>query len=439
MLLLTILITSMLLAPGPSFEEIFEDATLRLDYTMCGDASHTEIYLADMQKTGPWAGRRSNLDQPLLRGDCQIVLKADDGTVLYANSFSTLFREWQQTAEAKERPRAYENCIQVPFPKKPVTAELTVTDIHGKVTASLMHRVDPEDILIRKAKPALNHVRSILESAPAANAIDIVVLSEGYTLEQEEKFFADAARLVRDSLFATAPYTALKDKFNIRAVFAPSQDEGPSIPHEGKWNATAANSHYDTFYSERYLTSSSMRKIYGQLGTVPFEHVIVLVNTPLYGGGGIFNSVTLASSDHPSSGIVFVHEFGHAFAGLADEYAYDEFEPMYSPDTEPWEPNITTLKDFGSKWADMLPGGTPVPTPPSHDMPYFEVRRSWNQLDIGLKKELTGKLGVFEGAGNSSKGVYRPVQECRMRMNECESFCPVCQRAIARTIDYYTR
>ena len=196
---------------------------------------------------------------------------------------------------------------------------------------------------------------------------------------------------------------------NLRAVFVPSLEEGPSVPHEGKWTRTVADSHYDTFYSNRYLTTSSMRKVYDAIGTVPCEHIVLLVNTPGYGGGGIFNSISIASSDDKTAGIVFVHEFGHAFAGLADEYAYDEYEPMYPADTEPWEPNITTLKDFGSKWEDLLQAEDRDP-----------------------------RLGLFEGAGNSTHGVYRPVEECRMRTNACEKFCPVCIRAIARMIEFST-
>jgi hypothetical protein len=277
------------------------------------------------------------------------------------------------------------------------------------------------------------------EGGSLDSALDLVVISEGYLAGQREKFYADAQRLVCDGLFATEPYTSYMDRFNIRAVFSASADEGPSVPREGIWHDTAVKSHYDTFYSDRYLTTSAMRKLYDELGTVPFEHVIVLVNTPRYGGGGIYNNISVASSDHPSSGIVFVHEFGHAFAGLADEYAYDEFDPVYPADTEPWEPNITTLKDFGSKWEDMLPSGTPIPTQPNAAYDSIDVRKVWSTFTQEVRAELNERLGVYEGAGNSTKGVYRPVQQCRMRINECDSFCPVCRRAIVRTIEFYTR
>ena len=428
------------LLPEVTFDNFFEDATLRLDYALGGDNDNQEIYLLDMLRTSVWAGRREHLDTLLLRGSGQIVVRSQGtGQTIYKNGFSSLFLEWQATPEAVSRPRAFEICLQVPFPREPVTVEVTLFDIHAAVAARIVHSVDPSDILIRKVKAGNAEIRMLQEGGAADKALDLAVVSEGYLAGQKEKFYADAARLVKDALFSTEPYMSYRDRFNIRAVFVPSADEGPSVPREGIWNDTAVDSHYDTFYSERYLTTSSMRKLYDALGTVPFEHVIILVNTPLYGGGGIYNNMSVACSDHPSSAIVFVHEFGHAFAGLADEYAYDEYDPFYPADTEPWEPNITTLKDFDSKWADMLPAGTPVPTQPDVLPDSVDVRKVWQTLPAEQRAELNESLGVYEGAGNSSKGVYRPAQVCRMRINECDSFCPVCRRAIVRTIEFYTR
>lgn len=423
--------------PEPVFEDHFTDSTLRLDYVFCGDAHHQAIFLQGMVRTGLWAGRRHNLSRPLLRGNGQVLVKSPStGAVLYSNSFSTLFQEWQGYEEAQTTPKAFENCLQVPFPKDTVDVEVLLSDNHGKVSARMSHRVVPEDILIRKA--AGRECRTLWEGGPVNEAIDIAILSEGYTASEEEKFWADAAR-ARDALLAHEPFSAHAASFTIRAVFAPSEDSGPSIPHLGHWHSTVADSHFDTFYSERYLTTSSMQKVYDALGTVPFEHVIVLVNTPVYGGGGIYNSVTIMGSGHSTFNQVLVHEFGHAFAGLADEYFYGEqTETPYPADTEPWEPNITTLKDFGSKWQDMLPAGTPVPTPVD-SLEMQDVRKIWKELSPVQKEQLNLKLGVYEGAGYQAHGVYRPVQECRMKINECESFCPVCTRAIEKMIEYYTR
>lgn len=423
--------------PEPVFEEHFTDSTLRLDYVFCGDSGHQAIYLQGMVKTGPWAGRRHNLQEPLLRGNGQVRVKDPvSGAVLYSNSFSTLFQEWQDYDEARSVSKAFENCILVPFPKDSVQVEVFLTDRHNRVSSSICHIVDPADILIRRIEPNPFETRTIWEGGPIDKAIDIAIVSEGYTASEKENFFADAAR-ARDALLRHAPFSERSGNFAIRAVFAPSQSSGPSVPHSGKWNNTLADSHFDTFYSERYLTTSSLQKVHDALGTVPFEHIIVMVNTPIYGGGGIYNSLTIMGSSHPTFNQVLVHEFGHAFAGLGDEYFYGEqAETPYPADTEPWEPNITTLKDFASKWQDMLPEGTPVPTPVD-SLETVDVRRIWHTFTPEQKAQLNLKIGVYEGAGYMERGVYRPVQECRMKINECEEFCPVCARAIERMIDYY--
>ena len=421
------------------FDADFEDATLRLDYVFCGDNAHQAIYFQQALRTSEWAGRRNNLSEPLLEGNGQIrVLDPETGECLYANSFSTLFQEWQVTEEALHVQKAFENCFQVPFPRHPVDVEVFMVDTHRQRTSYLKHRVDPADILIRKVADNRNSSTVVWQGGSLAESIDIVVVAEGYEASEKAKFYRDAER-VAHALFGHEPFASNRNRFSVRAVFAPSRDSGTSIPRNGDWKDTAAETHFDTFYTDRYLTTSSMQKVYDLIGTVPFEHVVVLVNTPVYGGGGIYNSVTVMPSDNPTFNAVMVHEFGHAFGGLADEYAYgDQVDTMYPADTEPWEPNITTLHDFASKWEDMLQKGTPVPTEPDA-LDKQDVRRIWNTFTQEQKDLLNLKVGVYEGAGYQMKGVFRPVQECRMRINECDEFCPVCSRAIVLMIDYYTR
>ncbi len=421
------------------FDTCFEDATLRLDYVFCGDNAHQAIYFQQALRTSAWAGRRSNLSVSLLEGNGQVrVLDPETGKCLYANSFSTLFQEWQVTEEATRVQKAFENCFQVPFPKRPVDIEVFLLDTHRKRTSYLKHRVDPADILIRRTEDNGYSSTVVWQGGSLEETIDIVVVSEGYDASQKAKFYRDAER-VAQALFGHEPFASRRDRFSVRAVFAPSMDSGVSVPRRGAWLRTVADSPFDTFYTERYLTSSSMQKIYDLVGTVPFEHIVLLVNTPIYGGGGIYNSLTIMNSDHPTFIPVMVHEFGHAFGGLADEYAYgDQVETSYPADTEPWEPNITTLHDFASKWQDMLPKGTSVPTE-TDALDRQDVRRIWHTFTQAQKDQLNLKVGVYEGAGYQVKGVYRPVQECRMRINECEEFCPVCTRAIVRMIEYYTR
>ena len=382
------------------FREHFTDSTLRLDYVFCGNSNHSAIYFREAQKCALWAGRRHNLSEPALRGNGQIRVKDQiSGETLYVNSFSSLFQEWQSTEEAQNLNKAFENSFLVPFPKHPVDIEVVLFDNHARQSCILRHSIDPEDILIRSITASDSRV---LKDA-GQNAIDIVIVPEGYTLKEKSKFYDDALRAVQ-ALFSHEPFTSAKDKFSVWAVFKESEDSGVSVPGKGVWKSTALDSNFDTFYSSRYLTTSSMWKLYDVIGDTPCEHIIVIANTAQYGGGGIYNSITLVTSDHPTFARVLVHEFGHAFAGLADEYAYDEMaEIVYPADTEPWEPNITTKVDFSSKWVDML-GGT---------------------------------VGLYEGGGNQRQGVWRPVPDCRMRTNQHPDFCPVCTRAIMRIIDYY--
>ena len=422
-----------------AFDDDFEDATLRLDYVFCGDNAHQAIYFQQALKTSAWAGRRNNLSAPLLEGNGQIrVLDPETGKCLYANSFSTLFQEWRVEEEATRVQKAFENCFQVPFPKRPVDIEVFLLDTHRNRSSYLKHRIDPTDILIRKVADNGYSSSVIWQGGSLAETIDIVVVSDGYTASEKAKFYRDAEH-VATALFRHEPFASYRNKFSIRAVFAPSLDSGPSVPRKGDWKRTVADSHFDTFYSDRYLTTSAQQKVYDLIGTVPFEHIVVMVNTDIYGGGGIYNSLTIMNSDHPTFNAVMVHEFGHAFGGLADEYAYgQQVETPYPADTEPWEPNITTLHDFAAKWQDMLPKGTPIPTEPD-ELDRTNVRRLWPTFTQEQKDMLNLKLGVYEGAGYQMQGVYRPVQECRMRINECEEFCPVCTRAIVRMIEYYTR
>ena len=232
--------------------------------------------------------------------------------------------------------------------------------------------------------------------------------------------FIKDAQTATEALFAHEPFKSMKDRFNVIAVKAPSAESGTSEPSRGIWRHTALSSHFDTFYSDRYLTTLNLNDMHDWLAGTPYEHIIVLVNTDNYGGGGILNSYNLSMTHHPQFCPVVVHEFGHSFAGLADEYAYEQEPiPMYPHDVEPWEPNITTLHDFRNKWEDMITKGTPTPTP--------------------CTKKNETRIGIYEGAGYSMKGVYRGMQDCRMRTNSNPIFCPICQRAIQRLIDFYTR
>ena len=418
------------------FDDFFDGRTLRLDYIFAGNDSSQYIVFKQAYVSPEWAGRRNRLAEKFLEGNGQITVRDHESQqVIYVNTFSTLFQEWQTSNEAASVKKAFENSYLVPFPKKPVDITITLTDNHRQVCGEMTHPLDPKDILIQPiGENGIPH-EYILKSGSPAECVDIAIVAEGYTELQMDKFRNDCKRAV-DALFSHEPFTSMKNRFNVVAVLSPSLDGGPSIPHSHLWRRTAVGTHYDTFYSDRYLMTSRIHSLYNLLSGVPFEHIIVMVNSSVYGGGGIYNQVMVTTSDHPTFKQVLVHEFGHSYAGLGDEYGYgDEMAAMYPSDVEPWEPNLTTLVDFDSKWADLVPKGTPIPTPES-DIPDFRFART-NKERKAIDKA-TQQVGVFEGGGYQSKGVYRPAQECRMKINEVSLFCPVCTRAIQRITDFYT-
>lgn len=405
------------------FNDYFTDKTIRADYVFSGNADKQAICLDELSSLPQWAGRRTHLDRLPLEGNGEIEMKDKaSGTVIYRTSFSSLFQEWICEEEARHVTRGFENTFLLPYPKRPAVVTIRLKDVYHKESASLTHEINPEDILIhQRGNDRVTPHRYLLKSGSDEECIDVAIMAEGYTQAETELFYQDA-QAACESLFAHEPFKKLKDRFNIVAVFSESKDSGVSIPREGKWRSTAVSSHFDTFYSDRYLTTRSVKAIHNWLAGIPYEHIIILANTDTYGGGGIYNSYTLTTAHHPMFKPVVVHEFGHSFGGLADEYAYDTApSPQYPYTVEPWEPNITTMTDFASKWKDMIKPGTPIPTPVETDPELIYI-----------------KVGAYEGGGYTQKGIYRPTTECRMKINEAPVFCPVCQRALERLIRFYT-
>ena len=400
------------------FEDYFSEETLRVDYVFTGNDKGQQIALDELSTLPGWAGRRHHLAEMPLKSHGQLVMRDKaTGQTIYATSFSSLFQEWTATDEAKEVTKSYENCFLMPFPKKTAEVEVTLMNYRHEVVATLKHTVDPSDILIhQKGKEHVTPHKYMVQNGTPEECIDIAILAEGYKPDEMALFYEDAAK-VSEFLFSYEPFKSLQQKFNFVAVASPSEDSGVSIPKKGEWKHTAFSSNFSTFYSDRYLTTSHLKAVHDALAGIPYEHIIVLANTEEYGGGGIYNSLMLTAAHHSTFRPVVVHEFGHSFAGLADEYFYDDdvMSGSYPLDIEPWEQNITTLVDFDSKWKDMMKKGTPIPT-----------------------TDQDTAIGVFEGGGYSSKGVYRPAFDCRMRTNSSPDFCPVCNRAIRRIIAFYT-
>lgn len=406
-----------------NFDDYFVDKTLRVDYTFAGNSNKQLIAVDELNVLPRWYGKKQRLSELPVEGNGQITVRDHrSGKVIYRNSFSTLFQEWLSYPEAKTNTQSFENVFLVPMPKDTVDITLDLRNNRREIMTSLTHQVAPKDILIHHKGDRPTPYETLQEAADTNKCIHIAYVAEGYT-EKEMPIFLQDAKEANDAIFAHEPFKSMKAKFNVVAVKSASQDSGTSEPGKGIWKKTALSSHFDTFYSDRYLTTLHLKDLHDCLAGTPYEHIIVLVNSTRYGGGGILNSYNLTTCHQKWFKPVVVHEFGHSFAGLADEYAYESEDiPMYPHDVEPWEKNITTLVDFDSKWKSMVKKGTPIPTPLSKKA-----------------KETVSKIGVFEGAGYSVKGVYRGVQDCRMRINETPDFCPVCKQALTDIIDFYTK
>jgi hypothetical protein len=327
-----------------------------------------------------------------------------------------LFEEWRTTDQAIQETQSWTNSISIPFPKRPVRFELLARERSDNQFHPLWNmEIDPESIFIDRSPLKNLKAEKLQYTGDPAGKIDLVFLAEGYTEAEMDKFNADARRFI-EALFETAPFNAHRNDFNVWGVHLISEDSGTDKSGEGVYLNTALNSGFYTFGLNRYLTTPDMKSIRDAVWNVPCDAIFILVNSPTYGGGGMYNFYAIGTADNARTIGVFVHELGHSFAGLGDEYfssqvAYNDF---YNLNAEPWEPNLTTLVDFDAKWKWMLPAGTPVPT--SVEEPYAD------------------RLGVFEGGGYMTKGIYRPMNHCMMR--DMAPFCPACERSIRRMIEY---
>lgn len=405
-LLLCLLAVLPLTGTAQSFSDYFEDRTLRIDYTFSGDTARQDIYVDELSTTPRWWGKRKRLADVPLRGNGQVIVR-DEATdsVIYRHPFSTLFQEWLATDEAKRTRKSFENVFLIPYPKRPVTVTVELHDYHDRVNATMTHRVDPQDILIRrKGEHDVTPYATLHAARDTSRCIHVAFVAEGYQAGELPIYLDDCRKAVR-ALFEHEPFRSLQDRFHIVALLSTSHDSGVSVPRKGVWKQTVLGSQFDTFYTERYLTTLHLKRLHDVLAGTPYEHIIILTNTETYGGGGIFNSYNLASAHGPKYEPVVVHEFGHSFGGLGDEYPYGDSDPMYFSDTEPWEPNLTTQHDFRDKWENLI---------------------------------REGRASLVEGGGYLSHGVWRGQSDCRMRTNEYPTFCPVCQQALTRLIGFYT-
>jgi hypothetical protein len=405
---------------GSRFNDYFEEKTLRVDYRQTGMHDTSWITVEQIISEEHWGGSKVHLIDTFGYGRYYFTMKDKrSGKVLYSRGYSTLFVEWQDTEDAKLVRATFRESLVMPFPKRPVILEMYRRDKQNR-----LHRMHVETIDTRRGRVTgrvvnAYEVTDIMINGTPDIKLDIVFIAEGYTANEQEQFKSDCRRFA-GYLLGSSPFKEHRNRINIRGVGAVSAESGVTLPDEHIYRNTAIGASFSTFDSERYLMAMDFQKIRDIASLVPYDQIFIIVNSDKYGGGGIFNHYATGTNGNKAADFLFIHEFGHSFAGLGDEYytsdvAVSEF---YDLNTEPWEPNITTLVDFKRKWADMLSAGTGIPTPATI--------------------ENKDRVGVYEGGGYVSKGIYRPYLDCTMKSVKYDAFCPVCKRAISRMIMFYS-
>jgi len=405
-----------------NFDDYFINKTLRVDYTIAGNSETRFVSLEQLVEEGAWSGPRKNVLNSLKYGLMQYKLyDSVSNKLIYSKGFNNLFVEWETSDEAKEINRSFYEVAICPFPKKTVKFILQRRNKTEDTFEDLMSiYVNPNNYFIKKNNTLKFPYKKVVDAGSSAEKVDIVYLAEGYTKEQMGKFQKDVKRL-NDYLFEREPFKSQKSAFNIWSVASASQEQGTDIPGDNVWANTIMNSNFYTFNSSRYLTTFDQKSIRDIAANVPYDHIVVLVNHERYGGGGFLNYYSITTVDNIKSREVFVHEFGHSFGGLADEYfsstvAVNDFYPA---SVEPWEPNITNMVNFDSKWKHMITKEIPVPTP--------------------LTNKYKEALGAFEGAGYTATGMWRPMDHCIMRsLSVKQTYCPVCQEGMDKMIAHYS-
>ncbi|WP_146907724.1 M64 family metallopeptidase [Arenimonas daejeonensis] len=441
-------------------------ATLRVDLQHGGDA-HGEHYALErvVVEPLPWAG---NPERPIDDSNRGVnlfeVFDAASGKLLYSRGYSTVFGEWRTTEQAASQPRSFQESLRFPMPDQPVRLRVSARDAGNRFAPVWETTVDPKALDIeRVARPAPATPIAIHRSGPSPQKVDLLLLGDGYAADELDKFEADARRLVVH-LFTVSPFKERAGDFNVWALTVPVPVSGITRPSTDTHRASALGVRYDIFGSERYALTLDNRAWRELAQYAPYDVVQILFNSETYGGGGIFGQFSTVAADNDWANYLFVHEFGHHFAGLADEYYTSPVAYAAAATTriEPWEPNVTALLDPARlKW--QASPATPLPTPwPKAGFEAFqrenqarraklrEQRRPESEMSALFSAEqrhvealFDGKphahaIGAFEGANYEATGYYRPQLQCLM-FTRSEAFCHVCQDGIEAIIDLYSR
>ena len=447
------------------FDALFLDRTMRVNYFHTGNHGEELIAIDSAVSDGPWPGSRTHLIDTLNLGNYYYeVIDRDTNQPIYSRGFASVFGEWQTTDEAKERAGTFAESVRFPWPKKPVQLVIKKRDANGAFQQLWSTLIDPGSRFVNPSeRKSAGHVWNVIENGPPSEKVDILVIGEGYTESELPKFHKDVERMI-GKLFATEPFKSRRKDFNVRALDLAEPAGGVHRPRTNDNRRTMTGVQYNIFDSERYVLTLDDHRMRDVASSAPYDFIEILVNEKQYGGGGIFNDQATACVDSAFAEYIFVHEFGHHFAALADEYYTSPVSYATSGSSEhpePWEPNVTA-NGAAPKWATDK--DVPLPTPwdkeafEKHSLEYqkerarlrnanvpesemdklFTAERTWDTSFLGGQK-FAGKVGAFEGAAYEPRGLYRPEVDCIMFARDEVGFCRVCRKAIERIIDEYSR
>ena len=440
--------------------------TMRVDYVHSGN-HETEMFSLDQVviEPLPWTGNMAQPHDKTNRGKYLFeIVDPESGEIAWSRSFSSIYGEWETTGEARQINRAYHESVRFPAQESAFLLVMKKRGAGNAFEEVWRIELDPTDVLVhRESAMYAKHVVAIHESGDPATKVDVLLLGDGYTAEEQDTFIAKARELT-ERLFATSPFNKRKHDFNVWAIAPPARESGVSRPSTGTFRDSPIGATYDAFRSERYVLTSDNKAMRRVASSTPYDFIEILTNTEVYGGGGIYGLFSTAAANNDWAAYLFIHEFGHHFAGLADEY-YTSSVAYELPEVtqEPYEPNITALLDPNNlKWKHLATPNTPLPTPwpkaefEEHSIAYQEKRRQMRAADVpeaemsalfesnqvfveSLFEESgqSGLIGAFEGGGYMAEGLYRSSQNCIM-FTRTTDFCAVCSEAIEKVIDEYT-
>ena len=421
--ILLVLLCGFGVAKAQHFDDYFIDKTLRINYLHIGNKNIEQLQIDHFTLVDHWDGTRSQLIEPYRYGDLLIeVIDQASKKLIFSRSYSCLFTEYRTTERGETEIASMEECVNMPMPKQPVQVRITSFDRYRKATVLKDTVLDPANLPVQLAKKEYP-VMTLHKGSTPDNAIDVLFIPDGYAKSDAKTLRHDMKRFAKYVMNCT-PYKEYRRNVNIRAIKGYSEQSGITQPQNNFYVKTLLNCTYNALDLDRYLMCPGVWNLHEVADDAPYDAIIIICNSEKYGGGGIYNFYCTVYNHGEYPDYVVVHEMGHLIGGLADEYYTSEVsvQDFYPAGVEPIEPNLTTLVDFDSKWADMVEPGTPIPTPPvTKNHPNYN------------------RVGVYEGGGYVAKGVYRPRSNCTMNSIIYNDFCPVCRETLEKVIRYYSK